>query len=330
MGHPLGQPEGVPGGAVQLVDEHERAVLASRGGDHACGGGFETPAHPPVVPFDAAEDEDEHGDRHDDHPGALGELRVDDDQRDQSRGAGAGDVDRQGRPPPGDTVVQPVVHHAGLREGEGAEHADDVQVNQRVDLGAVDGDQAAGEHREHVPCSSRPTGRRGSRTGGACSDRAPSAPSSAGSPESSRSRPGRAPPGSIPGRRRTRSAPRGCARTRSGDLCEDGDAARGAGVHPDGEDRDAEEERAAETAQPGERGAGILGLRPLEGGDAVCDRLDAREGAAARSERAQQQEQPDRARPHRECVGNDGVEVLAEREGVAAIAKVVSSEPMKR
>src|SRR5207244_8710544 len=82
-----------------------------------------------------------------DYPGPVRELGGADDGRSEAPGPGAARVDRE-RPSPArpracryagqlaPTRSPPVAHHAGLREREGAEDPDDVELDQALDVGA--------------------------------------------------------------------------------------------------------------------------------------------------------------------------------------------------
>ena len=67
------------------------------------------------------------------------------------------------------------------------------------------------------------------------------------------------------------------------------------------------------TREDAERAGGVPGLRMPERADAVRDRLDAGERARPGREGAQEREQGDRARPHRELVRHDGGRAGADR-----------------
>ena len=80
------------------------------------------------------------------------------------------------------------------------------------------------------------------------------------------------------------------AEDRLGDLRRRGDLVGVLHAELVREHRDAEEEHAQDDGHPHERGGGVLGLRLLEGGDAVGDRLDAGERGGARREGAEDEE----------------------------------------
>ena len=94
-----------------------------------------------------------HRDRDDHHPGAGQELRRDHDHGDDEGRRGADAVQDGAPAPAGPARAQPVAHHPGLRERERREHADHVEVDQRVDVRAKREHEArrgAGEHENPV------------------------------------------------------------------------------------------------------------------------------------------------------------------------------------
>ena len=90
----------------------------------------------PIVPADGVEEADQKRDGDDHHPRAVRELRRDHDRRHERGHRRADAVEGRLQPPPSVAVAEPVPNHPGLRQREGGEDPDHVQVDERVDVGA--------------------------------------------------------------------------------------------------------------------------------------------------------------------------------------------------
>ena len=100
------------------------------------------------MPTDRQEEADQHRDCDDDQPGTRRELRLDDEREDES-GRERPDPVQDGAPSPaGRPESVPAANHPSLREREGSEHADHVQVNEGEDVRVVDPDEERGGRRE--------------------------------------------------------------------------------------------------------------------------------------------------------------------------------------
>ena len=237
------------------------------------------------MPAHQQEEADQHRHRDRDHPGAGQELRRDDDDHDESGGHGAEAVQQRAPPPAGAVRPQPVAHHPGLRERERREDADHVQVDQRVDVRAEGEDQAgrgSGEHEDPVRV----------REPVAEIDELPRHEAVLGE---ERCEPREALVRRVRREHQNRERERlhqvehdrrmgAGGEGASGDLRKDRDGMARAGVHLHREIRDAEEESHGDRGHQKQRPRRVLRLRPLEGGDAVGDRLDAGQRCRSRGE----------------------------------------------
>jgi hypothetical protein len=103
----------------------------------------------PVYPVEPDEREHQHREDDDDHPGALGELHDREDQHDE-RGVDGGDGVDEPAAAPARFPDPLVVHgHAEARHREPGEHADRVERDQPVDLGAGSDQEDHRDDREH-------------------------------------------------------------------------------------------------------------------------------------------------------------------------------------
>ena len=103
--------------------------------------------------------------------------------RSRARSPRADRVDESRPPPSRAAPTQPVPHHPRLREREGGEDPDDVEVDEAVGVRLVDRRAAPPRpRRARASRSRRRAGRRGSRTAAARSGPARAAPRAAGSP----------------------------------------------------------------------------------------------------------------------------------------------------
>ena len=99
-----------------------------------------------------ARDDDRHGG--DDDPGPVDELRLDHHDQDEARGEGADRVDDRAAPPslclrsPAVSHPLPVSDHPGLRQREAREHADDVELDQSIEIGVERPDEKRREDRQ--------------------------------------------------------------------------------------------------------------------------------------------------------------------------------------
>ena len=207
---------------------------------------------------------------------------------------------------PGSPHAQPVAHHPCLREREGGEDPDHVEVDEAVGVRLVDDEQrrrGRGEH-EHPVREDEPVAE------------VRELPRREAIPREQRREPREALERGV-GREHedeqrrpldgvVHEAAEGARREDGArDLGDDrvGRARHRVDVHR--EIRDAEEHRDRDRPEHGERRRGVLPLRVPEGVDAVRDRLHAREGGRAGRERAQEDEDGDHAGPGRQRVGND-------------------------
>ena len=144
----LGEPERVHRRLVDRLDEQDRLVVRRRRREDRIGAGAQSPLDPAVVAADPVGTEHEQRDCNRHEPGAGGELRDDYDHRDEAGRGGADGVDGGAVVPTRVADAAPVADHAGLRERERSEDADHVQVDQRVDVRAVNPDQQPRQRRE--------------------------------------------------------------------------------------------------------------------------------------------------------------------------------------
>ena len=305
-------PERLAERRVRGLDVEDDLVRRRRGSGDRRDAGAQPPTDLAVVAVDEEEEADKGRDGDGHHPCPRQELRLDDEQRDEPRGHGADAVDRDPPLPSRLLPAAPVAHHPRLREREGREDADDVQVDQRDDVRVEDPDQERREAREHddpvrvdEPVAEvhelarkeavlrehggEPREALVGRVRGEDQDRE-----------------GQRLHGVVEERGRRR---RGEGRTR--DLRDERDRLARPRVHVDGEVRDAEEERDRDHPERAKRPGGVPALRRLEGADAVRDRLDAGEGDRSRGEGADEDEDAHGARPGRDRMRDGGLRARA-------------------
>ena len=294
------------GGRVELLDD-EQGLVASSGNRRDSRRSRRQPmADPAVVAPHAEHRKDEHRDRDGDEPRALRELRPDHDRRDEAGRRRADGVHERAPTPTGSPRAQPVAHHPRLREREGGEDADHVQVEKRDHVRAEDPDQdrrRAGQdddavredeavaevrelaRREAVPGEQRREAREAleRRVRGEHEDEQ------------------RRPLHGVVHEAAERAGPE----DRAADLGDHRVRRARHRVHAHREVRDAEEHRNRERPEDGERLGGVLSLRVPKGVDPVRDRLDPGQRRGARGERAQQDEDADRPRTDGQRVRND-------------------------
>ena len=208
---------------------------------------------------------------------------------------GADPVDDRPPPPARAVRAQPVAHHPGLRERECGEHADDVEVDQVVDIGVVDPDEErgrAGEHddavREDEPVAEVRELARDEAVAGEQRRKA-------GEPLVRRvRREDQTANVKIWTTQYIHPAPPPAGKTARA-ICETTESVelgRACVLHS--EIGDADEDRDRDDAEHAERPRSVLRLRVTESVDAVRDRLDAGERARAGRERLQDEEDRDR------------------------------------
>ena len=101
-----------------------------------------------VVSANGSKQHDQQRDQDDDDPGPVRKFRARDNQRGDPGGDGADTVDEQFLLPMRSFLHQPTFHHAGLRNGEGEEHAYRIERNECVGIAVEEDDQQAGKDAE--------------------------------------------------------------------------------------------------------------------------------------------------------------------------------------
>ncbi len=144
-----GEGERALGRRVEILDDEQRAVAGVGGRRNGGSSGAQAASDPPVVAPHAEHRDDEHRDRDRHEPRALGELRPDHDHRDETGRRRTDGVHGHATAPARRPDAQPVAHHPRLRQREGREDADHVEVDQAVGVRLVDDEQGGRCAREH-------------------------------------------------------------------------------------------------------------------------------------------------------------------------------------
>ena len=248
----------------------------------------------PVDPFQ--DDHDHHHRRHGD-PGPVPELGDRGDGQHQRGGHPAHRVDGDGGPPPlrGRAGVpanpQPVPDHPELRQRERREHADDVQLDQlvqvRVEPDYQDDRQPGQDHdpvREHKPVAQVPEltgdevvlGQDGQQ------------------PREALERRVRRQHQDQRGEHLDQVEPRAAVEHGVGDLGHHGALSADRGVGPGGQERHPQEHGDGHGAHVQQGPLGVASLGPVEDGHGVRDGLHPGQGGGAGRERVEDHEQPER------------------------------------
>ncbi len=295
--------QGFQRGLVELADQHDG--VAAAGQRDARRLRPQLPRHPLVLPVNALHHQEQHRDGDHHQPGAVGELGDQHHHQHHCGGQRPDRVDGQfadqlAAPAVLGGVLAPVHHHARLAERERHEHAQDVQLNQSGYRTVEHQDQQA-RHRgqdhhavaEHQPVAAalqllghEPVGgqnrgqNRKAVEGGVRGQHQNGGGEALHGVEAERVV-------AEHGRRELgQHRPLLVVDGHTGEVAQRvGDVnLRGGAEH-----RDAEHHGDAQPAHQQQRRRGVVRLRLAKRGRAVADRLDAGERGAARSERAQQQ-----------------------------------------
>ncbi len=257
----------------------------------------------------------EHGDGDGHEPRAACELRIDDNQRHDSRRARPDTVHERSHSPARAAAREPVAHHSRLRQRERGEDPDHVEVDEVVRIRAIDPEQQAGDGRKHehpvredqAVAKVRELARREAVAG------------------KQRREPRKTLEGRIRGEDQNEqrqplhgvvheARDRPCREDRARDLRHDRRRRARPRVQMHREIRDAEEEEDRDRAEDRQGGGCVLAVRLAEGVHAVGDRLDPGERRRTGREGAQEHEERDRAGPYRQSVRHDGVVRVACRQ----------------